>query len=109
MTKREYCQLWLTCEDKKEASKIAKTLLNKHLIACAKQIPVSADFHWQNKMDHANEILLLMESRVDLFDKVEAEVAKLHSYDTFVLEAIPINKISKEAEKWLNKEARNGR
>ena|SRR3990167_498447 len=104
MAKNNFCQLWLTCEDKAEASKVAKALLKKHLIACAKQISVSADFHWQNKIEHAKEILLLMESRMDLFDEIETEVAKLHSYDTFVLEAIPISKISAKAKEWLKKE-----
>ncbi len=100
----KFCQLWLTCEDKKEASKIAKVLLKKRLIACAKQMPVTSEFHWQGKIDQANETLLLMESREDLFDKVEAEVAKLHSYNTFVLEAVPVSKVSKDAQKWLEGE-----
>lgn len=107
--KSSFCQLWLTCKDKKEADKIANTLLVKHLVACAKQIPVSADYWWEAKIEHAEEVLLVMESREDLFDQVEAEVAKLHSYDTFVLEALPISKISKKAAVWLEYELKNGR
>lgn len=102
-----YCQLWLTCKDKKEATKVARSLLAKRLVACAKQIPLTADYLWQGKMKHSDEILLVIESREDLFDEVEREVAKLHSYDTFVLEATPISKISKKAEKWLNSELKN--
>lgn len=98
------CQLWLTCKDEKEASKIANTLLTKHLIACAKQIPLTADYHWQGKIEQAKEVLLVMESKSDLFDQVEEEVNKLHSYEAFVLEAIPIPKISKKAAAWLGKE-----
>lgn len=103
----EFCQLWLTCTDKTEADKIAKALLDKHLVACVKQGPVASDFHWQGKVEHADEILLVMESRLDLFDQVETEVAKLHSYETFVLEAISVAKVSKAAQKWLNKELKN--
>ena len=91
-----FCQFWLTCADKKEADKIANTLLVKHLVACAKQIPVTADYWWQGKIEKGNEVLLIMESRENLFDKVEKEVAKLHSYDNFVLEAVPVAKISKK-------------
>ncbi len=107
MSKPNFYQLWLTCADKQEADKIANTLLVKHLVACAKQISVSADYRWQGKIDKSDEILLLMESREDLFDEIEREVAKLHSYDTFVLEATPVYKISKKAEKWLNEELKN--
>lgn len=104
MTKREFCQLWLTCKDKAEADKIAKALLRKHLIACAKQIQASSDFRWRGKVDHSKEILLLMDSRLNLFEKTEAEITKLHSYNTFVLQAVPVAKVSKEAAKWLGEE-----
>lgn len=102
--KNNFCQLWLTCADKKEADKIAKHLLAGHLVACAKQLSVTADYRWQGKIEQSNEVLLVMESREDLFDQVEHEVAKLHSYDTFVLEATPISKISKKAQSWLDDE-----
>ena len=108
MAKQAYCQLWLTCVDKSEASKIANTLLVKHLVSCAKQTPVTSSFHWQGKIDSSDEILLIMDSREDLFDQAEREVAKVHSYETFVLQAVPVTKISKDAKLWLKKELKNG-
>lgn len=99
-----FCQLQLSCTDKDEADKIAKTLLAKQLIACSKQIPITSDFRWRSKIEHTKEVLLIMDSRVDLFEEVEAEVAKLHSYDTFVLQAIPLGQISKKAAGWLGQE-----
>jgi periplasmic divalent cation tolerance protein len=105
--KNNFCQLWLTCADKKEANRIGKGLLDNRLITCAKQIPLTADYWWQGKIEHTKEILLLMESKLDLFDEIEAEVAKLHNYDTFVLEATPISKISKKAKNWLKSELKN--
>ena len=99
-----FCQLWLTCEDAAEADAITQVLLDQKLIACAKQIPVTADFAWKGQKEHNDEILLVMESREELFDQVEAEVAKRHSYETFVLQAIPISRLSKKAETWLSEE-----
>ena len=98
----KFCQLWLTCANKQEAGKIANTLLVKHLIACAKQIPVKSDYIWQGKIEHADEVLLVMESKCSLFNKIEADIKKLHSYDTFVLTATPVLAISKKADKWLD-------
>ncbi len=100
--KQTFLQLYLTCLDKTEADKITSVLIKKHLIACAKQVPVSSDFLWRGKVDHNEEILLIMDSREDLFDEIETEVAKLHCYETFVLQATPVIKTSKAAEKWLN-------
>ena len=107
MLRNSFCQLWLTCADNKEADKIANTLLVKYLVACAKQIPVKSDFRWQGKIENSKEVVLVMDSKLDLFEKVEAEVAKIHSYETFVLQAVPVVKISKEAEEWLNNETKN--
>ncbi len=91
----------MSCADKAEADKIAETLLDKKLIACAKQLPVKSSFAWEGKISTSEEIWMSMETREDLFDEIEAEVAKLHSYDTFVLTSTPINKISKKAEAWV--------
>lgn len=90
----------LTC-DAIEKENIAKILLKKHLIACAKFMPVSAMYWWQGKIAHDDEVAILMESAEDLFDEIEAEVAKIHSYDTFVMTQIPITNIGKDARKWM--------
>jgi periplasmic divalent cation tolerance protein len=102
--KTNYCYLYLTCENQAEADKIATALLKKRLIACAKFLPIDCKYWWQGKITDGKEILLVMESREDLFDAVELEVKKLHSYETFVLEAVPVTKLSKEAAKWMEKE-----
>jgi uncharacterized protein involved in tolerance to divalent cations len=49
-----------------------------------------------------------MESALDLFDKVEKAVAKIHSYEVFVLEATPIAKVSKLAAKWMSENLEPG-
>lgn len=96
-----FVELVLTCEDRAEAEKIAHALLEKHLIACAKYIPIECSYWWQGENTEGKEVMLLMESVAENFEKVEAEVAKLHSYETFVLQAFPITKISKDAATWL--------
>src|SRR5690606_13347543 len=96
-----YCYLYLTCEDTREAAKITDKLLEKGLIVCAKQIQIKAKYWWKNQIVDGEEILLIMESALDLFDKVEEEISKLHSYDTFVLEAVPIAAVSTKAKNWM--------
>ena len=104
----DFCQLWLTCANKKEADKIGSTLLQKKLIACYGQLSSYAgEFWWHGKVEQADEVFLGMLSKLDLFDKIEAEVTKLHSYETFVLEAVPVSRISKSDQEWLNRELKN--
>lgn len=100
----EFCQLWLTCKDHEEASKIAQVLLKKRLVACVKQVPAWSAYRWEGKIEKTEEVILIMDSRVGLFDTVEEEISKLHSYDTFVLQALPLIKLSKKAAVWLSRE-----
>ena len=94
----------LTCADKKEADKIGNALLKKKLIACAKEIPVSSSFWWKGKIDNSQEVLLMMESIEKNFEKVNKEIKKLHSYETFVLFSLPVGKTTEDVERWLKKE-----
>ena len=93
--------LFLTCSNDAEADKISQVLLEKHLIVCAKKTPVSSAFWWKGKIDKADEIMLVMESSEEKFDEIEKEVKKLHSYETFVLSAVPVLKTSKGVSEWL--------
>lgn len=99
--KSDFIELFLTCEDRVEAEKIAHALLEKHLIACAKYVSIECSYWWEGEITEGKEVLVVMESVAKNFDKIESEVAKLHSYDTFVLQAIPITQINKDAAAWL--------
>ncbi len=56
-----------------------------------------------------NEVMMCMSSRVDLFDAVEKEVKKVHSYRAFLLEAVPVVKTARSAQKWLGMELDKGK
>lgn len=101
MPECKFVELVLTCKDWAEAEKIADTLLKKHLIACAKFLPVESKYWWEGKIESDSEVLIFMESVAENFPQIETEVAKLHSYATFVLKATPITQISKDAAQWL--------
>jgi periplasmic divalent cation tolerance protein len=94
---------YLTCADDWEADKIAKSLLTKKLIVCAKQMPVSSTFRWKGKIAQDKEIVLTMESLQENFARIEREVRKLHSDETFVLYSISA-KTTKGVEKWIEEE-----
>ncbi|OGK19131.1 hypothetical protein A3G67_02565 [Candidatus Roizmanbacteria bacterium RIFCSPLOWO2_12_FULL_40_12] len=93
--------LLLTCGGKEEADKIVKALLEKKLIVCAKSFSVSSTFYWKNSIDSGEEIFIVMDSSENLFEKVEEEIRKLHSYDTFNLVSIPVTKTSRGVVEWM--------
>lgn len=107
VTKREFCYLYLTCVNTVEAGAITRTLLEKRLVVCVKQLPLSSNYWLNGKIEQTTEVLLIMESAMNLFEEVEKEVVKLNSYDTAVLEAVPITKVSKKAVDWMDENLKN--
>jgi periplasmic divalent cation tolerance protein len=92
----------LSCADHNEAHSIINTLLNKKLIICAKKTEVATKYYWKGKIEQAHETLLIMDSAEHLFSRIEEELKKLHSYDTFNLVMIPITKTSSGIADWMN-------
>jgi len=93
--------IYLTCANDLEAEKISTHLLNKKLIACSKRMPVKSASWWEGKIESGEEILAIFETTENKFEEIEKEVKKLHSYDLFVMTAIPIVKANKGVEEWI--------
>jgi periplasmic divalent cation tolerance protein len=95
--------VYVTTASKAEAEKIAQTLLEENLIACANILgPVSSHFHWKGKIDSSEEFLMILKSRVDLFAVLEQRVRALHSYEVPEILAVPIVEGSKGYFDWMN-------
>ena len=98
-----YIIVMVTTPSKPEAEKITQRLLDEKLIACANIIdPVSSHFHWSGKTEHAEEYLIFMKSRKDLFQKLAETVKALHSYEVPEILALPIVDGSEEYLGWLD-------
>lgn len=104
MAEADFVELVLKCGSWQEAQAIADVLLEKKLVACVEFLEVKSRYRWQGKMEEADEIKLIMETVAANFDKVEKEAAKLHNYDTFVLQQLPLTNLSEQARRWLTEE-----
>ena len=93
---------YLTCADDTEAQTVVQALLEKKLVACVRRMPVSSSYWWGGNIQHDDEILLMMESTEEKFNEIEKTIAKLHSYATFALTAVPITKTTPGVLRWLN-------
>jgi periplasmic divalent cation tolerance protein len=93
----------VTTANKAEAEKISQALLKEKLIACANIIsPVTSFFHWQGKIDQAEECLVVMKSRMSLFSELADRVKSLHSYEVPEILALPIVEGSRSYLGWLS-------
>ena len=97
-----YIIVLVTTADKAEAEKMAQSLLKEKLIACANIInPVTSFFHWSGKIDKAEEWLVVMKSRMDLFAQLAERVKAHHSYEVPEILALPIVEGSKAYFDWM--------
>lgn len=101
--KTPYIMILVTAKNKQEAKRIALGLLEAKLIACANIIAgVESFFWWQGKIDASKEALLLIKTKKNLFEKVSAQIKRIHSYTTPEIIAFPIVKGNRDYLKWLN-------
>ena len=71
-----------TVSSPEEARRIAAALVEERLAACVNIITeVSSVYRWQGTVEEASEILLLIKTRVEKLEALEAAIQKLHSYD----------------------------
>jgi len=104
MAAASFVELVLTCGSCQEAQRIADRLLEQRLVACVEFMEVQSKYRWQGALEEAKEVKLIMQSLAEHFEKVESEVAQLHSYDTFVLQQLPLTQLSSQATAWLTDE-----
>ena len=101
--KNDYIIILVTCKDKPEAEKITHSLLKQRLIACGNIVsPVASFFNWLGKIDEAEECLIVMKSRIDLFGQVAEHVKGMHSYEVPEVFALPIVESSKAYLDWMS-------
>jgi len=99
----------ITTSTRREAQRIAQSLLQKRLIACANiHGPVDSHFWWQDKIEKAEEFLVLMKSSQKLFARLTKAVKEVHSYAVPEILAVPIVEGFQPYLDWLNATLRIG-
>lgn len=97
--------VYVTCADAAEANKIAKAVVNDRLAACANiMAPHQSIYHWDGKVQEAQEVALVLKTPEDLFDALKKRVLELHSYDTPCIVALPIQVGHAPFLKWIKDE-----
>jgi periplasmic divalent cation tolerance protein len=59
-------------------------------------------FWWQETIEDAEETLVLMKTKSELFKEISEHIIKLHSYKTPEIIAVPITSGSEPYLKWIS-------
>lgn len=69
--------------DAEEATRIAHTLVEERLVACATLIPSARSiYRWQGEIEDSIETLLLLKTGPDQIAALQSRLHALHSYKT---------------------------
>lgn len=73
--------------DADEAARIARSMVEGRLAACASLSPASSVYRWQGTVETADETAVLFKTTADRASALKTEIARQHSYDLPIIEA----------------------
>ena len=79
-----------TAADQTQAQELATLLVEQRLAACVQMLPIHSCYSWEGQVVNEEEILLLIKTRSDLYEEVEAFIKDHHSYEVPEIIQIPV-------------------
>lgn len=71
-----------TCPDAGSAARIGAALVEERLAACVNRLPgVASTYRWQGRIEHADEVLLLIKTTAERLPALQQRLPQLHPYE----------------------------
>lgn len=94
-----------TCDSQEHAESLARHLLENRLAACVNILPgAHSIYRWNEKIEQADEIVLIIKSRRDVFPQLREAIAQLHTYEVPEIIALPVVDGSEAYLTWIDRE-----
>ncbi len=93
----------VTAPSQEVARQLAKTLLDKKIIACANLFPVSSLYRWEGKICEDDEICLVLKTKADLFhSELVPAIQAIHPYQVPEIIALPLTMGAASYLAWID-------
>lgn len=100
---KKFIIVYTTTKNKKEAEKIAETLVKEKMVACVNVFKIDSIYSWQGKIEKNREYAMFLKTKKGLFEKIKKRIKKIHSYSLPCLISFSIEKGDKDYLKWVEK------
>ena len=101
-----YCVVLSTAGSQEEADRIAGVLLENRAASCVQMTPIVSLYHWQGKIERANEIRLVIKTTDALYPRVESLIRENHSYEVPQIVKLHISAGLPEYLDWISEETK---
>ena len=92
-----------TVDTMERAEKIARAIVQEGKAACVNIVPgVRSIYRWKEEICDDSELLLLIKTTENNFERVRKRIRRLHGYDTPEVIAIPITAGDRDFLNWLH-------
>jgi periplasmic divalent cation tolerance protein len=99
----EYIAVWVTAAKVEDAEMIARALLDQRLAACCNIMNgVRSLYRWEGKIVDEPEVLVVIKSRAELFEKIKGTVTAMHGYTVPEIIAFPVVNGSEPYLRWID-------
>lgn len=94
--------IWSTFATEADAERVANTMLDEGLIACANLIPgVRSLYRWNDERGEGREIAVLFKTDARQLDAAVTRLAELHPYDTPAIVGWRVDVATPATAEWL--------
>jgi periplasmic divalent cation tolerance protein len=98
----EIISVEITCPEADCARRIADAVVGARLAACANiDLPIESVYHWKGRIERAQEVLLVLKTRAELFPQLAARVRAEHPYEVPAILAHAITDVTDDYRAWL--------
>ena len=97
--------IYVTAADREAALKLARTLVNQRLVACANVFDgATSVYWWDGKVNEGPEVVMVAKTRSDLTSAVIARIKELHEYSCPCVVALQIREGNPAFLDWISRE-----
>ena len=94
-----------SCDSEDQARKLARHVVELRLAACVNVLPgAHSVYRWKGQVEQAEEWILVIKTRRDLFDGLREALLKMHTYEVPEVIALPVVDGADAYLAWLDRE-----
>ena len=97
-----YIVVHVSCGNGQQAQDIAQAVIAERLTACVQTLPIQSIYSWQGEVEEEGEYLLMMKTRIELYERLQSLIVELHDYDVPQIIALPILQGLPEYLQWID-------